>query len=147
MIWRRQIRNNAFITCKCNTKKKSVLRSKTIRIGNFVASVFQFLAFGMSRKVRQSRRSGRQTLWRAQELSVKHCTNSAHFAHNAHKHAHINTHNYTHTDRTHEDTMSLTSLTHTNMKIRTHLHLHLHTTYTPHNIHFIIQNRTSTHAP
>lgn len=41
---------------KCNAKKeKSVLRLKTIRIGNLVASVFQFLAFGMSRKVRQRR--------------------------------------------------------------------------------------------
>lgn len=30
---------------KCNAKKeKSVLRLKTIRIGNLVASVFQFLA-------------------------------------------------------------------------------------------------------
>lgn len=44
-----------------NETKTNVFRLKTIRIGNFIASVFQFLAFGMSQKM-QRRRSGRKNV-------------------------------------------------------------------------------------
>lgn len=59
-------------------------------------------------------------------------------------HAHIHIHKYTNTQiHVHrQNTCRHTYILHVHVhtKIRTHLHLHLHTTYTPHNIHIIIQH-------